>query len=304
MKLFGMVSTKDSLEYTKHALDTFARSTPLSAEDRFILIDNDGSYQSSGITAPFKLELAVNSSPLSFAANANNAVNMALELRADLFFLNNDVIFFESWIDPMLIEDDSILSPLCNREVLYGISIVVCKSGHVANTFVNKPIMQLSDYLENRGAFAAIIEAHRKVAHGYAPVFMLPFFCVKIPLRILETIGRFDESFGKAGGEDYDYCMRTYLAGFDVRYALSSYLVHFCGKSSWSGAETEAEQIAREEKFRGVFRDKWGDQLFRLVLKEDYNVLSEISAENTATPEEIRHAIGSLMGGREIALRL
>ena len=103
-------------------------------------------------------------------------------------------------------------------------------------------------------------------------MYVLPFFCVRIPQQVAQAVGNFDERFGKAGGEDYDYCLRAYLAGFSVQFALRSYLLHFGGKSTYSGAESDVEQTAREEKFRSEFRQKWGDGLADLILREQQNV--------------------------------
>jgi GT2 family glycosyltransferase len=94
----------------------------------------------------------------------------------------------------------------------------------------------------------------------------MPFYCFRLPRRVYATIGRFDEGFGRGGGEDVDYRVRAYLAGFETYLALESYILHFQGKSTWQGGETTPEQRARELEYRTHFRRKWGDELAAIFL--------------------------------------
>ncbi len=298
-----MVSTAASTQYTSHALSSFFRTTTFRAGDSFVLIDNDGSL--GPLPAPYPVEIRKNPAPLSFAANANSLIERALAQGADLYFLNNDVIFTNGWLPPLEADVPAILSPMCNREIQYASSVVVAKTSHVSSVFLCPMTMSLEEYLGNEAALEAIAEAHRKTVGGSLRVYVLPFFCVKIPLVILRALGKFDESFGRGGGEDFDYCLRAYLAGFEVRYAVSSFNLHFGGKSSWSGAETGGEQQEREEKFRNVFREKWGDPLFDLILREDSRILTE--AEELLREDQsgnLRSVVESLKGAREITIRL
>lgn len=302
-KLFGMISSKYSLPYTEQALNSFFENTKLSENDRFILIDNDNSYNLDGSSKPsedntFPIELIKNNNPKGFAENGNFFIEQALELEADLFFLNNDIIFTKDWLSPLEVETDSLLSPLSNREVQYVSSVVVQTTSKIMSMFVCANPMQLEQYQGNEAALAAISEAHQKNTQGYWPVYVAPFFAIKMPLNILKQLGFFDTSFGKAGGEDFDYCLRAYLAGFEVRYALQSYLLHFGGKSSWGGAETVAEQTEREKFFRNRFREKWGAKLHDMILLEDKNIFldnPQIKAEDSQG--QLRKVIESLLEG-------
>ena len=101
---------------------------------------------------------------------------------------------------------------------------------------------------------------------GYLRVLTLPFFAVKIPYAIYSVVGPLDESFGVGGGEDKDYCVRCYQRGFEIRFALNSYILHFQGKSTWRGAETREETAARDRFYSARFKEKWGEPLFRLMI--------------------------------------
>ena len=291
-KLFGMVTTAKSARYTEHALRSFFENTTLADKDRFLLIDNDGGYELP-LQHP-QLELHRNATPLGFAENGNQLIDLANKEKADLFFLNNDIILTPNWLEPLLVDNSAIMTPLSNREVQYNF-------GDISFPM----IMQLDDYFGKEAALKDLVTAHRSSAQGQLKVTVLPFFCVRIPYLVLSSIGHFDTSFGKAGAEDYDYCLRAFLGGFSVKYALQSYVLHFGGKSSYSGAETKEQQDERELKFRSMFGYKWGMQLLKLILFED----REILREGTPLAEEIkkgnhRYVIECLKGDKECAVSM
>ena len=273
-RYFAMVTTSGSAAYTPHALSSFFSNTPFNVDDRFFLIDNNGDCDESMAQPYPRCELVRNDVPRGFAENANWAMGAALEAGADLYFLNNDIILTPKWLTPFLTDAPTILTPLSNREVQYAASVQVIKTQHISELFCCEMIMRLEDYLGHEASLEAIAATHRKTSQGLLPVLALPFFCVKIPVEVMRAVGQFDTTFGQGGGEDYDYCLRAHLQGFSVHYALASFVLHFGGKSSWSGVETPDQQRAREAHFRGVFRQKWGDRLHDLILKEDASVIA------------------------------
>ncbi len=252
-----MVTTKASSHYTPHALKSFFKNTELSREDKFYLIDNDRGLDSATVSPYRKVEVIRNPAPVGFASNMNQILERAKELKADAYLLNNDLIFSREWITPLLLDETSIISPSSNREVRYETDFF--------NTHVT---MSLDQYVGHEDAFERLVQAHRYKFNGFLPVLILPFFCVKIPAAILEKLGKLDESFGVGGAEDFDYCFRAYLAGFDIKYALQSYVLHFGGRSTYNGGEEKTAQLAREEHFKGIFTQKWGERLAELVFVE------------------------------------
>lgn len=292
--IFGMVTTSRSHPYTHAALASFFRWTTLQEKDRFFLIDNNGDFKPQN---QYPIDRISNPQPLGFSANANQAIGYALENRADLLFLNNDLIFAKNWLEPLVSVTDSIVSPLCNRDVHYANSTVIPKTSHVAHTFSLRTVMELRDYIGNEACFDAIVEAHQRGTDGHYATLNVPFFCIRIPYRILSAVGRFDEAFGNGGGEDYDYALRTYLAGYQVQVALRSFVLHFQGRSSWAGGESQAEQLKREEQFFKRFIDKWGQDLFELILREKVDILKKappIQEQNRA--ESLRQVVVALKG--------
>ena len=51
----------------------------------------------------------------------------------------------------------------------------------------------------------------------------MPFFCFKVPYKILNDVGLFDVSFVE-GAEDVDYRIRCAIKGYDVNFIINSYL--------------------------------------------------------------------------------
>lgn len=265
MNIFGMVTTKHSREYTDYALRSFLKNTPLGAQDLLYLIDNDQSFLFPPDLISSPIEVIQNENPLSFAANVNQIMQKAAAQEANLFFLNNDIIFPPGWLEPLLREKTAIVSSVSNSEIPYQNASFICKFG-----------MDLSDYLGHEQQFEAITQYHHKRVSGYKRVHSLPFYCVKIPHIVYRTVGPLDETFGPGGAEDKDYCIRAYLEGFEVQYALDSYVLHFQGKSTWRGAESAEETRCRDKKYVTAFHKKWGEELLRLFIFHEITCCSHI----------------------------
>lgn len=265
MAIFGMVSLASSLPYTLVALTSFFANTKLEAQDEIYVIDNDKSFSPVGPYLPANLKLITNDRPRSFSANINQAIEFACKKRTDLYFLNNDLYFPAGWLDSLRgAPDGVIVSPLSNREVLL-------KTGDLQ--WINQ--LHLSFLLGREKLIERGVNELISKNSGYKNVVSLPFFCVKLPLSIMEKVGLFDEGFGPGGGEDYDYCIRSIRSGFSIAYAANSYVLHFNGKSTWSGAESAESTAQRCETYRRYFKEKWGEKLFRLYIGEDPTIIEE-----------------------------
>lgn len=262
MRLFGMVSTEASRLYTPKAVESFFSYTELAEGEKLLLIDNDGSLENSKLSGDKRIEFVKNKTPLSFSENLNASIKRASG--GDVYFLNNDLIFTPNWLDPLLPITDAIATPVSNREFQY------IKDGLRCERYLS-----LEDYLGKERELLTVVDYHRSQRNGLQPVLCLPFFCVKLPAKVYEKLGPLDETFGKGGAEDNDYCLRAYLEGFQVLYALNSYILHFSGKSTWHGAETAEETKQRDNAYLKRFDEKWGLKLRRLAINGDLSVLAE-----------------------------
>jgi GT2 family glycosyltransferase len=255
MNVFGMVTTAPSRDYTALALRSFFAATPLGADDRFYLIDNDASADCNLLADFPHVMLIANSTPQGFAANVNQVMDRARPAGADLFFLNNDLVFSSGWLTPLLVNLPVVLSPVSNYQMPYRSAAWDCG-----------PFLDLGDYLDHSNEWADIVGRYQSKVRGYRHALNVPFFAVKLPYAVYSAVGPLDEAFGRGGGEDGDYCLRCHLASFGVLFALDSYLLHFMGKSTWRGPESVSDVRARQAQFIGRFQEKWGQSLADLVI--------------------------------------
>jgi GT2 family glycosyltransferase len=286
MNVFGMVTTRHSHAFTAYALESFFRTTPFGLTDLFVLIDNDGTYPGPGGYGPAVTRLT-NAAPLGFAANVNQVLRIARARRADLFFLNNDLIFPPGWLEPLLVGEPGLLSPVSNFQFPYRVGAWACG-----------PVLDLADYQGHEDHLHALARAHQARHSGAQPALNLPFFCIKIPAAVQEAVGLLDKGFGPGGGEDYDYCLRCHLAGVPVRFALRSYVLHFMGKSTWRGAETLAQRRRCEQHYLAALQAKWGEHLLDVLIRgntQGVRAFPEVAAAFTAG--DFRALIGALVSG-------
>jgi GT2 family glycosyltransferase len=265
--LLGMVSTAPSLHYTELALSSLLTHTSLIPDDTVILIDNDGSAADLAISRDPRITRIVPHQPRGFAANGNALIGEALRLRRDLVFLNNDLLFSPNWLESLLSCGDAIAIPATNREFQYALAIVKPGEDRTTSVFTLSPRMTIADVENHLHGFQALAEFHTKQNILLRVMLVLPFSCVRIPIAIAQEVGGFDESFGKGGGEDYDYCLRAIMAGFPILLAGTSLILHFGGRSTW-GVENAGEIQAREDLFRSRFREKWGETLYKMIFLE------------------------------------
>ena len=123
----------------------------------------------------------------------------------------------------------------------------------------------------------------------------MPFFCFKIPYKILNEVGYFDESF-ITGGEDVDNRIRSAKKGYDVNFLLDTFLLHFHGKSTWDGNETSKQTEERNRAYTEAFLKKWGDELTQIfIIRKDFdNILLKKDLTNLFRQGEFGELIRKL----------
>lgn len=248
--LYAMISTRNSRYYTDQAVSSFLKSTKLSTQDEFYLIDNDneGDYD-------YGVNVTVNNTPKSFAANVNDMINRADG--RDIFVLSNDVIFTPGWNEPLKQYSNILLLPSCNQTHLYTSS---------DGTLELKPSMQIDEYRNWYSLIDCAKQHQKNLKQGFFERLLMGFYVFRLPPAIYNTVGFFDEQFGVGGGEDVDYRLRTINLGYEVKYHSQSYLLHFAGKSTWDGPEKAEQTLIRNREYRSKFVEKWGEDLSNLCL--------------------------------------
>jgi len=270
--IFSMVTVQRSNTYTNHALKSFFKNTELNENDEFFLIDNDG-CELEQYSSYKKIQIIKNKFPMSFARNANQSIDRALEKKKDLIFLNNDIIFTKDWVQPINLNSKSISIPVNNQIFSY---VSDCGSLKI------KPVMNLKDFNDSHELLNEIVKKHKEKYKllTKAQSLLMGFFCFKIPHHIMNEVGHFDDVFVH-GGEDIDYRIRCAKKGYEVDFILDSYLIHFYGKSSWDGVETKEEIKKRDKKYTEAFLKKWGKEMTQIfILRKDFqNILVEKGLE-------------------------
>ncbi len=203
-----------------------------------------------------------NASPRSFAANMNVVLRRAMRWQADAVLLNNDLVFTKDWYEPLAAERRALVSAVSNAEVRYADD----------DGFECRFTMDLADYRGHEEALERIAAFNRRKPQTFAEAHAIPFFCVRVPRDLIETVGFLDERF-VTGAEDKDYCIRALQAGFQVCYAPRAFVLHFQGKSTWRGPETKEETQLRGDTYVQRFVEKWGATLTRLFIANDTKAL-------------------------------
>lgn len=247
---YCMTSTKNTEKYTDLAINSFFKNTTLREQDRFFLIDNDGNYQLSNYQE--QITVISNNTPKTFAENMNLIMKLAAIDKVDFFGLSNDVVFTENWNQNFNVRN-KILVPLCNQKF----------TGEYGSLKIEST-MDLEDY-DNKeqelNTFTKLIDFNTLNVNKN----IIGFYCFFIPHEILLRVGFLDENF-KNGGEDIDYRLRAHQLGFEVDVNCNSYLLHFCGKSTWRSEEEKQQTLEREKNYRNYFESKWGKDIANQLL--------------------------------------
>ncbi len=263
--LFTMSTSSSSKHYTPYALKSFFAHTSLLPGDEFLLVDNDADFDIDWLKVNFpSVHLYRRPRRASFAENANYCMKEADALGADLFFMNNDIIYTPRWNEPLRVDVPSVITPTCNQNYCYD-----------GPNLKLKPTMTLEEYVGNEAEFLALVAQHLAVPRNFVRAYKTNFFCVKVPRSVYTVAGGFDTRFKIAGGEDDDYSARAHLLGLSVMSADQSYLLHFGGRSTWSGLESKEEWLAREQRFISQFAQKWGPSLAKFLLTRDRSVVDQ-----------------------------
>ena len=239
---YCMVTTDNSKKYTDFAIETFFRYTDFKNQDRFFLIDNDSKYQLTQYTD--KITKISNNTPKTFAENMNLVMKLAFLDKADFIGLNNDLVFTENW-NQNFGKSKVISVPLCNQKLTGEYGSLKIKSAMDLEDYQGKET-ELNEFVKGIDSQNLNIDST-----------IVGFHCFHIPHEIISQVGFFDEKF-ENGGEDVDYRVKASQLGYTIEIDTSSYLLHFCGKSTWRSGESKEKTLKREKNYRQYFEKKWG----------------------------------------------
>ncbi|RQD83847.1 glycosyltransferase, partial [Methanosalsum natronophilum] len=175
------------------------------------------SYESNQFT------LLRNEENLGFVKSVNRGMQYSQQ---DVILLNSDTIVTKQWVEKLIAcaySDDTIgtVTPFTNNGTICSIP-KFCEENTVPEGFTVD-------------AYAEFIEKHSFLQYYEIPTAV--GFCMLIKRAVLEKIGYFDdEAFGKGYGEENDYCMRAFHAGYRNVLCDNIYIYHK-GEASFSEAK-------------------------------------------------------------------
>jgi len=97
----------------------------------------------------------------------------------------------------------------------------------------------------------------QREAGQLADVFRLVGFCLLIRDRALQTVGRFDESYGIGNFEDDDYCLRVRRAGYRLCIAKDCFVFHYGHRTFLGMGITGEKWTELISENQGKFQEKW-----------------------------------------------
>ena len=262
--LYGMVTLKVTNEYANKAVDSFFKNTILNSDDKFVMVDNDGDFKSNWNNGRISEDnFILNDKLESFSYNMNILMRLAIKENKDLVFLSNDVIFTPNWSELLITDDMTLSIPSCNQTHNLGI-----------------PSSLSMDEFGDRYDILNQISLGVNNEMKYFQSMLMPFYVLRIPLKILKEVGEYDEMF-VIGGEDIDYRLRCLIKGFNVTYT-PSFLLHFNGKSSWNGVETIEQTKERDYNYKIRFISKWGLDLKDIcfINSDPMRVINKFNLDN------------------------
>lgn len=255
-----IVCVHNALEYVKQCLESVVRYT--HPPYLLILIDDGSSEETQAYLEGFARAqgalLIRNERPRGYTRAANQGLRLS---QAEyVILLNSDTMVTPGWLDRMIACAESepsigLVGPLSNTASWQSIP-------EVFN-------LQQDDWAENELPEGITpVDMGELVAQYsgriYPRVRFLNGFCLLIKRKVLEKIGLFDEeTFGSGYGEENDYCLRAYEAGWQLAIADDAYVYH------WGSRSYSCEQRLR-------LRDQ-ADQA--LMIKHGRRIIDEGIAE-------------------------
>ena len=157
------------------------------------------------------------------------AVNRGMALsRNDVLLLNSDTIVTSGWLQRLqrsAYSDKKIatVTPLSNNAAICSVP-EIDQSNDLPSGCAPSDFAQL------------VLDTAHKLGEQHVSIPTAIGFCMFIKRRVLETVGYFDESFGKGYYEEIDFCMRSKLKGYRQIVDIATFVYHK-GSASFNEAE-------------------------------------------------------------------
>jgi len=126
---------------------------------------------------------------------------------------------------------------------------------------------------------------------AYVPPLLMWFPCVYIKREVIDKIGYLDEQFSDFGCDDFDYCIRTLLAGYKLAVTGKVTVEH---KDTNGGPTTfvrnlgietwRAQELMAQQKVCAKYKINYNE--FQALAKGDLSVLKDKEKQQVSASEE------------------
>lgn len=240
MKASIIILCHNDRQYLRGCVASIRRNTRLSYE--LIFVDNgskDGVYEELKYirrTSTRQVRIIRNSENRFFAGGNNQGIRAA---RGEfIVLLNADTVVTPGWLTGMI--------GCVRRDPRIGLV------GPYTNQAAGLQVLWPQGYrrIEDLPDWSRSWSRARRGRTRLVP--WLVGFCFLIPRAVVDEIGVLDERFGPGGFEDYDYCLRVRLAGYEMAIAEDVYIHHFGGRGY---VNMRYEELRSNN--RRIYWDKW-----------------------------------------------
>ena len=235
-----IVPLYNHLAQTKAMYESLLMTLPSNLNYEIVFIDDfssDGTREWLATIGSPKVSYILNDENYGYAKTNNIAANSSKgEL---LFFVNNDLVFKDNWIEPMI---ELIENPYLRAGIV----------GNVQFRVDNNQIDHAGVVVTEKGK---IEHKKSKSEHSklYESVFAVTGACFLIKKNDYLDIGGFDESFIN-GGEDIDLCLSIKKFGKKVYICTNSNVYHHVSLSR------DLASLQNEKNSRRLF-SKWRKEI-------------------------------------------
>jgi len=219
------ILTHNALEFTKKALASIARYTPVPYE--VFIVDNASTDETAAWLAQQNdahVHYELSAENLGVSGGRNRLIQIILPRVSDdtyLVFMDNDIELFGGWIDPYL--------ALCRSHSDVGIAGVAGYWMEVSR-----------EGRELRGPATRQPEAVDVASGGFA---------TWIRAGVIREMGFFDENLGKFWHEDDDFSVRAQVLGYRVYALPRAAVVHHAHKSGTTSVEVAQRGSAQNQQY-------------------------------------------------------
>ena len=236
-----IVPVYNSLSYVQECLASVLAYTQTGTYQLIIIDDASDSHiyhYLSRLAAdhPEQITLHRNPENLGFVKSCN--LGITLGSAPFVVLVNSDVVVAPGWLERLVAcaESDpriAAVNPLTNHAAQINLPLAPG-----ANFF------GMDEYLQRHGPTAV------------ADVVTGVGFCLLLRRSLLETLGTFDEIYGRGYCEESDLCMRLTTHGYRTVVAGNVYVYH-------KGQGTFTDRSERYQRNRAVFDTRWGQEYQR-----------------------------------------